>query len=273
MLNNVETKIPAVLICEHRKLRDNEKPKRKGQTTVYEATGGINSNFLEMWRDPNLNKVVTVKHDGMCSKFEKSGDKVILYRRYDVRKGNVPPSGSTPAGTNDDGEVEFYWIDVTNSRDPGDQYFLSALTKKEEKQFVSLIVPSNSSPGWEIVDHPLEDIMPGTYELIGPKVQNNRYNLPTNVETSVVLDKKGKDPSREYLIPKHYYVRHGAFVIDDEVFNPIGIDYPSLKDFILNNNFEGLVFHFSNTRMFKINRGHIGEELKESDYLRFNVVN
>lgn len=65
-----------------------------------------------------------------------------MFRRYDVRKGKVPPVGSTPAGTNDDGDVEFYWIDVTEDKGADNQYYQSSLGRKEGKiETVAMILP------------------------------------------------------------------------------------------------------------------------------------
>jgi hypothetical protein len=76
---------------------------------------------------------------------------------------------------------------------------------------------------WEDAGANLED---GTYELIGPKINNNPYEL-----TELKL------------------VKHGS-----EILNVPDRSYEGLKTFLENLNGEGIVFHHPNGDMFKIRR-------------------
>jgi hypothetical protein len=76
---------------------------------------------------------------------------------------------------------------------------------------------------WEAAGGNLED---GTYELIGPKINNNPYKL------------------EEYKL-----VKHGA-----EVLNIPDRSFEGLKAFLESLNGEGVVFHHLNGEMFKIRR-------------------
>lgn len=66
----------------------------------------------------------------------------------------------------------------------------------------------------------------GTYELIGPKIQANAENVST-----------------------HVLVRHGEFKIID-----FPRDYNGIKEYLLNKEWEGVVFHHSDGRMCKIRK-------------------
>lgn len=66
----------------------------------------------------------------------------------------------------------------------------------------------------------------GTYELVGPKVQNNPHNLD-----------------------KHELWKHGSDVIVLD-----NIDFESIKEILKKLEFEGLVFHNKDGRMAKIRR-------------------
>jgi hypothetical protein len=67
----VDGKMSSLLECAHRPLRPGEVPKRKGQTTVYEATGNLSEEGNKFWDQTGEGKPLTVratiKHDGQCS--------------------------------------------------------------------------------------------------------------------------------------------------------------------------------------------------------------
>lgn len=65
----------------------------------------------------------------------------------------------------------------------------------------------------------------GTYELVGPKVQNNRYDLM-----------------------EHRLWRHGSSVVE------VGRTFEELKAWLESNKVEGLVFHHPDGRMAKLRR-------------------
>nr|WP_294779312.1 DUF5565 family protein [uncultured Flavobacterium sp.] len=77
----------------------------------------------------------------------------------------------------------------------------------------------------------LEKIVDGTYELCGPKVQGN----PENFE-------------------KHTLVKHGSEVLDF-----LNLEFNDLKEFLLENDIEGIVFHhISDGRMCKLRKTDFG---------------
>jgi len=204
----------------------------------------------------------------MCSKIVRNGDNIRVYRRYDVRKGKKPPVGSLPAGKNLKGEIEFYWLDVTHSKDPTDQYYSSAL-KKEGDNIVSVQLIFPSSEGFEYREILVNDLESGTYELVGPKVQGNRYQI-NDIPTSVAVSRKRSQTMDE--VPQHYFIRHGAFFIDDIFAEQVkDLSLEELTKFITYHKIEGIVIHFSNEVSYKINRGHIGVELTVNDILKISI--
>ena len=91
-------------------------------------------------------------------------------------------------------------------------------------------------PGWLPVGDGPEDVWfreawntgiyePGTYELVGPKVQSNKYCLD-----------------------KHELWRHGAITVD------VSRTYDAIRGWLQMNHHEGLVFHHPDGRMAKIRR-------------------
>ena len=115
----------------------------------------------------------------------------------------------------------------------------------------------------------IDSLESGTYELVGPKVQNNRYNLPQETVLRNIVQR-----GKVNLIPveKHYFIRHGIFEVND-IFNDqvSELSLDNFRRFILDNSLEGLVFHFSNNNLFKINRGHIGQEIRPGELLNISL--
>lgn len=163
--------------------------------------------------------IATVKFDGTAT-FFKNG---IFYKRFDrklkdkfknqrKREGDkfIPkdymfkdvPEGAIPCEEAPD-MVTFHfphWIPVTET--PENKWFIEAF---------------NNTPN-------LED--GATYEMVGPCVQNNVYNLT-----------------------KHELWKHGSVAVNDVVRT-----FDGFKEWLLNNNCEGLVFHHPDGRMCKIRK-------------------
>jgi len=72
----------------------------------------------------------------------------------------------------------------------------------------------------------------GTFELIGEKVQKNPYGLVG-----------------------HTLVKHGAKVLDD-----VPTDFEGLRDYLVSQNIEGIVWHHPDGRMVKIKKRDFGLE-------------
>jgi len=109
--------------------------------------------------------VATVKYDGTCCAI-KSGK---FYRRYDAKKGKMPPAGAIPCCAPD--PVTGHWphwleCDFTNT---ADNWHLAALY---------------NAGGF--------NLKVGTYEAIGPHFQKNPYGL-----THDILVRHGSDVIRD----------------------------------------------------------------------------
>jgi hypothetical protein len=273
---NVQNKVPAALVCEHRALKPGETPKRRGQKTIYESTGEYNPEFLERYETEKPK--VTVKHDGTCTllKRDEHGN-LRLYKRYDVRKGKTPPENSIAAFTD---VPEFYWIDITDSTDPSDQYHLASVTRKPigvegNYQITSIkcVVPTfleksstknkgeRAPQGYQFLTCDAMDISEGTYELVGEKIQSNHHRMPTDINCDVMVRQSVKSITEHYLIP------HGSFHIETKLFEENLPTFDDLREFIVDNQMEGIVFHFSDGSMYKVNRGHLNREIRKNDEL------
>jgi len=220
----------------------------------------------------------TIKIDGSCSRIDvikpEDGSKthVKVYKRYDTRDGNLPKGGGVPGGYKDDGRVDFYWIDVTDSTHPDDQYYQATLVRNEnwEIMAINLVLPHENGTEVKIVAVPIEEIESGTYEIIGPKVQGNPYNLPVDVMTVVEVRKK-KGIIGKSEVPVHYFVRHGIFEIKDfkSLYTVENFTLDSIIEYITSHDYEGIVFHFDDGSLMKVNRGHIGVEIEKEKGLKF----
>lgn len=139
----------------------------------------------------------TVKFDGTASMIRDGH----LFRRYDVRAGKAAPDGAIPCETAPDKVTGHWphWVPV-NPDEPSDRWHIEAMT----------------------AGAPLED---GTYELLGPKVQGNLYNLP-----------------------RHILVRHGALATEVERTRD------GMIRWLNSHAHEGVVFHHPDGRMAKLRR-------------------
>lgn len=138
----------------------------------------------------------------------------MLYKRYDrkkyakgVNKGKYKqsPNGWFPCQEPD--EITGHWpgwLPVDFS-DPNNKWHKEA---------------------WEKCQNPRD----GTYELIGPKIEKNPYNLAF-----------------------HKLIEHGSIILDCNAR-----DYESLKSFLSNNLIEGIVWHGPDGKMAKIKRTDFG---------------
>lgn len=144
--------------------------------------------------------VATIKFDGTSSMIENG----ILYKRYDAKNGKTPPEGFVPCEPAPDIHTGHWpgWIRVSDTA-PEDKWHREAFA-----------------------DGSFAD---GTYELIGPKVQKDKY---------------GKT--------RHELIRHGSVVVKVERTREAMVKW--LED----NNHEGLVFHHEDGRLAKLRRKDFG---------------
>jgi hypothetical protein len=144
--------------------------------------------------------IATVKFDG-TSCMVRDG---LLYKRFDAKHGKTPPEGFIPCEAAPDAKTGHWpgWVNVSENA-PEDRWHREAFAEG-------------------LFDD-------GTYELIGPKVQKNRY---------------GK--------ARHELVRHGSVVVE------VGRTPDALVRWLEENEHEGLVFHHADGRMAKLRRKDFG---------------
>lgn len=143
--------------------------------------------------------VATRKYDGTCCLIDKG----VFYKRREIKKGKVTPDDFILAQYDEVTGKTVGWVPVD---------FDSKADKRHVEAF-----------------H--EDLTDGTYELVGPKVQNN-------------LEK----------YEQHTLVKHSEAQVYDDVprsFDELGV---WLKD----KDIEGLVFHHPDGRMAKIKKRDYG---------------
>lgn len=158
--------------------------------------------------DPHIPAVATEKYDGTSVLVD--GEHVWRRRKLptsDVKGGHTPTLWK-PAQDGPSGDTWPGWVPVEEGR-PEDEWHV--------RGFHNTVTVHGSVPH-------------GTYELVGPKVQGNPYELDA-----------------------HVLWRHGNHVL------PIEPGYDELKAFLGEHRMEGVVFHelFGN-RMAKITRRDFG---------------
>ena len=141
----------------------------------------------------------TIKHDGTSCMVEGG----MLYRRYDAKKGKNPPVDWIPCEENPDPITGHWpgWVKVEEN-DPACKWHIEAFNS---------------------------DLDDGTYELVGPKVQKNRYQLD-----------------------RHELWRHGRDIVEIERTRE------AIVKWLIENDEEGIVFHHPDGSMAKVRRKDFG---------------
>lgn len=148
--------------------------------------------------------VATRKWDGTCCKIENGQ----LFKRYDAKKGKTPPEGFMPAQEPD--PVTGHW--------PG---WVKVGSGKEDQYHREGFDNSKDGNGY------LPD---GTYELVGPKINNNKDRFE-----------------------KHFLIPHG-----DDQLKSAPRTFEELKFFFAELLIEGIVWHHPDGRMVKIKKKDFG---------------
>lgn len=155
--------------------------------------------------------IATIKYDGTCTMIENGK----LYRRYDAKRGKKPPVGAIPCCEPDPITGHHpHWVEVDLNN-----------PKPDEKIFVEAVQNT--------FDGDLDYAKNGTYELCGPKINNNREKLD-----------------------KHIFIKHGETIVE------CPRTFEGIKGYLENNYVEGIVFHRLNETndMCKIKRRDFGFE-------------
>lgn len=149
--------------------------------------------------------VATEKYDGMCCLFQGGH----LYRRYNYKEGRNPKEGWIPAQPDPDENGNWPGWVLVDFAGPSDKWHFDALANMMTDGI---------------------GMRPGTYELVGPKVNNNAYGLDSHV-----------------LLP------HGG----DE-FHSCPRSFVSLLGWLGELPIEGVVWHHPDGRMAKLKRRDFG---------------
>lgn len=142
--------------------------------------------------------IATRKYDGTAC-MVRDGK---LYKRRELRLGDVEPSDFESLGTDENTGKTVGWMPVTD--DAGDRWHKEAFD------------------GWHA---------DGTYELLGPKIQNN------------------KDGRSRHVLQMH---------AEAAKYPTAPRDFDGIKAFLAENAIEGIVWHHDDGRMAKIKRRDFG---------------
>lgn len=157
------------------------------------------------------NVTVSIKFDGTAA-FFKDG---ILYKRFDRKLKDK--FQSLRKRLESKGEVfvpkDFMFRDLPDGAIPCEEEPDLVTFHFPHWVPVDLSLPENKWFNEATKDVTLEDN--ATYELVGPCIQNNVYNLT-----------------------KHELWKHGSKIVSD-----LNFDFQSIKSWLKNNNHEGLVFN------------------------------
>jgi len=151
--------------------------------------------------------VATEKFDGTACLLRDG----ILYKRYDAKNGKTPPAGAIPCCEPDPVTGHWpHWVAISADK-PEDRWHREGLLWLQR----GVHVPQSDD---------------GTYELVGPGISANPYQLP------------------DMRLWKHGYVR----------LPEAPRTFDGLRDFLGEFHIEGIVFHHSDGRMAKIRRADYG---------------
>lgn len=144
--------------------------------------------------------IATRKWDGTCCLVSARG----FFKRYEVKTGKYPPVDFEVINVPDPvtGNI-IGWVPVSEY-DPADKWYREAYGRM--KVYFNGAIP------------------PGTYELVGPKINGNKDKYP-----------------------EHILARHGASIHDEAPRT-----FEALRRYLGENSLEGLVWHHTDGRMCKI---------------------
>lgn len=135
-----------------------------------------------------------------------------IYRRYDYKKGRILPDGAIPCQEEPDSITGHFphWLLCTEN-DLNAKYYLEAFERQKQDNLVN-----------------------GTYELIGKHINGNPYNLDTDI-----LEKHG-----------------------NRILANVPRNYDGIRKYLKEHYIEGIVFYRENGQMCKIKRSDFGFKWK-----------
>ena len=142
--------------------------------------------------------VATRKWDGTCVLLRRDGMAVKAFARREVKPGKEPPAN---------------WVEVDHDEVTGKRMGWEPAEQSSFAPFIAEAIKGHEEPG--------------TYELIGPKINGNPEG-----------------------VPHHELRRHG----DTTVPEWAGRDFDAIRSAVTRMSWEGVVFHHPDGRMAKIKR-------------------
>lgn len=144
--------------------------------------------------------VATVKFDGSCCAIING----VFYKRYDAKKGKIPPAGAIPCTPEPDPITGHWphWVRVSETNN-SDKWFISAFHNKFHFMPDGIMLPQTL----------------GTYEAIGKHFNGDPYRMRFDYlirHGSVLIDKcpRSFEGIKDYL--NHYYIEGIVFWKDGE---------------------------------------------------------
>ena len=154
--------------------------------------------------------VATRKYDGTCVLIRRDGMAVHAFARREVKPGKNPPAG---------------WVEVDQDPATGKRVGWEPAGQSGFAKFIAEAIDAQP------------DITPGTYELVGPKINGN--------------------PEQQ---TEHRLIRHGAYELDN-----VPRTYDELRSLLTGTDpwcegWEGIVWHHPDGRMAKLKARDFPEE-------------
>lgn len=156
----------------------------------------------------------TRKYDGTCVMFDGEN----WWARREVKPGKEPPPG---------------WVQVDHDEVTGKRV---GWEPAEQSAFAKWLDDALSQGMTGYLSVPQSTDMPpppGTYELIGPKINGNPEGLQDG---------------------RHVLVMHGYEAAVDRAWLPRRLDFDSLRAWMMATEWEGIVWHHPDGRMAKLKR-------------------
>lgn len=153
----------------------------------------------------------TAKLNGTCCRITIKHGEAVIWRRREIKANKPLPVGFESAGHDAATMKTVGWVPC-NVDDPSDQYH------------------------YEGLENLGKDVEPGTYELVGPKVQGNDHGYE-----------------------RHELVRHGSIPIVSlyEIGKEFGLTHTTIWTYCTSGqlgHYEGIVWHHDDGRMAKIKK-------------------
>ena len=201
--------------------------------------------ITKLWKNITNSDNIGLSWDIECD-FKKVPDTWIPTMKSPNKKGHWPGFCKLDIHKKDINNNVYYNID-------NDKWYHHAITPDGDGFYTVEFDDKNSCIKPREIK--FTDVTSGTWELIGPMVQNNMYNFPECINQIC--------SNEQNYMYRHYYVQHGSQVIKPLQSDKLDINFDTLKYYIENNNIEGIVWKGTGEnshKLCKLHREHLGLE-------------